>query len=189
MRQQAIQVKFYPATNTKGECFRARCLGGSLVFPFNNEHDHDANEILAAEALLVKMGWHLKNKLSDAGALPNDLTVFTLIERDQYLCGNPDCGQEIEIVGTWKYGQNGAPLWDAQVCKACAAWIVPARLMGMTTEQWSSLREMYAINPDGADDFGEFARRASLEVGYKDVFMIRWQNMTVGIEPDGYRHT
>jgi len=188
MRQQAIQVKFYPATNTKGECFRARCLGGSLVFPFNNEHDHDANEILAAEALLVKMGWHLKNKLSDAGALPNGLTVFTLIERDQYLCGNPDCGREIEIVGTWKAGYNGLPLWPAQVCKICEAEVLPARMMGMTADQFATLREMYGINPDGAGSFVEFVKRAIPEIG-GDAFMICWQNKPVRLDPDGHRHT
>ena len=186
---QAIQVKFYPATNTKGECFRAKCPGGSLVFPFNNRHDHAANESLAAEALSEKMGFHLKNKLSEPGALPDGLTVFTLIERDQYLCGNPECGLEIEIVGTWKSGYNGLPLWKAQVCKTCEAEVLPVRIMGMTAEQFATLREMYGINPDGAASFVEFVERAAPEVAFKDVFMIRWQGDMTGIEPDGRRHT
>ena len=186
---QAIQVIFNQATDTEGEGFTAQCPGGSLEFPFNYRHDFEANEILAAEALLVKMEFHLKNKLSEPGALPDGLTVFTLIERDQYLCGNSECGREIEIVGTWKCGYNGLPLWKAQVCKICEAEVLPFRMMGMTAEQFATLREMYAINPDRASSFVEFVKRASLEVGFKDVFMIRWQGMTVGIEADGHRHT
>jgi hypothetical protein len=188
--RQAIQVKFYPVTD-ENECerFLAQCPGGSLIVPFNYDHDHAANEILAAEALAVKMEFHLKNKLSEPGGLPDGWTVFTLIERDQYLCGNSECGREIQIVGTWKSGYNGLPLWKAQVCKTCEAEVLPVRMMGMTAEQFATLREMYAINPDGADSFVEFVKRAAPEIGFKDVFLIRWQNITVGIEADGHRHT
>jgi hypothetical protein len=187
--RQAIQVIFNQATDTEGEAFTAQCPGGSLEFPFDYDHDFEANEILAAEALSEKMGFHLKNKLSEPGGLPGGSTVFTLIERDKYLCGNPECGREINPVGTWKAGYNGLPLWPAQVCKICEADVLPARLMGMTAEQFATLREMYAINPDGASSFVEFLERASLEVGFKDVFMIRWQGDMTGIEADGHRHT
>ena len=125
---QAIQVKFKPATDTAGEFFIASCPGGSLVFPYDYAHSSLGNEILAAQALLEKMEWHYTHRLSEPGGLPNDITVFTLIERDNYLCGNPECGREIETVGTWKYGANGSPLWDQAVCKVCEPLVLEARL-------------------------------------------------------------
>ena len=96
---QAIQVIFNQATDTEGEGFTAQCPGGSLEFPFNYRHDFEANEILAAEALLVKMGFHLKNKLSEPGALPDGSTVFTLIERDQYLVAIQNAGSKSKLSG------------------------------------------------------------------------------------------
>ena len=128
---QAIQVKFYPATDTEGEYFIASCIGGSLESPYDYEHSWFGNEVLAAQDLLEKMDLHYTHHLSDPGRLPDDTTVFTLIERDNFLCGNPECGREIEIVGTWKHGANGSPLWDRSVCKACEPLVLEARLSQM----------------------------------------------------------
>jgi len=62
----------------------------------------------------------------------------------------------------------------------------------MNRAQLESLYRVFCRDPDGAQSFLEFRRRALLGTAVKPedrYFMIRWCGMWLGIEPDGYTHS
>ena len=58
----------------------------------------------------------------------------------------------------------------------------------MTDAQRKQLFDMYTEDNQGHSSFSEFCNHAQREV-FGDAVLIVWKGMTVGIEPDGYRHT
>ena len=73
---KAIQIKYLPATNTKGSRLKAIAYGGlSLTAPFDYEAT-DGGERNLAEAFCAKYNWSFK-ALHD-GSLPDGSTVFVM---------------------------------------------------------------------------------------------------------------
>lgn len=58
----------------------------------------------------------------------------------------------------------------------------------MTDAQREQLLTMYAEDNQGYRSFDGFLGQVQPELGH-DAVLIVWKGMTVGIEPDGYRHT
>lgn len=73
---QAIQIKYLPATNTKGSRIKAFCYSGSITVGYNYELDEEGRAIEAGYALIEKMGWKLY--VRDYATLPCGDHVLTL---------------------------------------------------------------------------------------------------------------
>lgn len=57
MIHQAIETRYFGATNTKGARIKARAFGGSATVPYDYALDHPENHKAAADALIAKLGW------------------------------------------------------------------------------------------------------------------------------------
>jgi len=77
---QAIEVKYLGETTHHGERFKATAKGGSITLPFNYQLNQRHNELAAAIALVEKMEWsdRLRVSLEHSGVLRNQSRVFTL---------------------------------------------------------------------------------------------------------------
>jgi|TARA_R100001244_G_scaffold580_2_gene1231 hypothetical protein len=73
---QAIQIKYLPATNTKGSRIKAFCYSGSITVGYNSGLDEEGRAIEAGYALIEKLGWKLY--IRDYATLPNGDHVLTL---------------------------------------------------------------------------------------------------------------
>jgi hypothetical protein len=58
----------------------------------------------------------------------------------------------------------------------------------MNRQQLESLHRVFCRDPDGAQSFLQFRRRA-MRATFDTSYMIRWCGMWLGIEPDGYTHS
>lgn len=54
---QAIVTKYLGPTNHRGARVKAQCQAGSIVIPWDDALDTDANHDAAARALICKLGW------------------------------------------------------------------------------------------------------------------------------------
>lgn len=59
--RQAINTKYLGHTNFKGARIIASCEAGKIIMPYKHELNHDENHALAADLLMKKLGWHIKN--------------------------------------------------------------------------------------------------------------------------------
>jgi hypothetical protein len=73
---QAIQIKYLPATNTKGSRIKAFCYSGSITVGCNYALDEEGRAMEAGYALIEKLGWKLF--IRDYATLPNGDHVLTL---------------------------------------------------------------------------------------------------------------
>lgn len=56
---QAIVTKYLGPTNYRGSRVKATCQAGSLILPWDDALDVEANHDMAASALRTKLGWDL----------------------------------------------------------------------------------------------------------------------------------
>ena len=54
---QTIRTKYHGPTNSKGSRISAECEAGRIYVPYNHALDAEGNHKVAAQVLLVKMGW------------------------------------------------------------------------------------------------------------------------------------
>lgn len=54
---QAIETKYLPVSNTKPSRFKATCSAGSIIINYDYAFNYEYNHILAAKALIEKLGW------------------------------------------------------------------------------------------------------------------------------------
>ena len=76
--RQAIEVKYFPPTNTKGSYWKAICAAGSLKMAYNYDIGIDSNAKEACNQLIEKLDWKVK-KFS-CGVLKNGNYVFVITE-------------------------------------------------------------------------------------------------------------
>lgn len=83
---QAIQIKFLPATNTKGSRLKAFCAAGSITVGFHSTEasQPDLQALEVAEMLRAKLGWteEYYGKLH-IGGLPNGDYVAVFEDKDR----------------------------------------------------------------------------------------------------------
>ena len=58
----------------------------------------------------------------------------------------------------------------------------------MNRQQLEALYRVFCRDPDGSQSFLAFRRRA-MRATFDNSYMIRWCDMWLGIEPDGYTHS
>jgi len=74
---QAIQTKIIPYTNYKPMRIKAECFVGKTTVQWNYSLDGEANHILAAKALMDKLGWEFDFV---SGTLKDGSMVHVLIK-------------------------------------------------------------------------------------------------------------
>ena len=76
---QAIQTKFLPATNSRGERIKATCKAASITINWPYGLDNDECFEAAAKSLMNKLGWSEFFRIAAGGVLPNGDYAFTLV--------------------------------------------------------------------------------------------------------------
>ena len=77
---QAIHVRFYGPTNTRGSRYKATCQAGSVSVPSTHSLNPSDNAARAAAALCQKLGWtneHYGDLIE--GGLPDGSYVFLTV--------------------------------------------------------------------------------------------------------------
>jgi len=74
---QAIQTKIIPYTNHKPMRIKAECFVGKITVHWDYSLDGEANHILAAKALMDKLGWEFDFV---SGTLKDGSMVHVLIK-------------------------------------------------------------------------------------------------------------
>ena len=74
---QAIQTKILPYTNYKPMRITAECFVGKIIVQWNYSLDGEENHILAAKALMDKLGWEFDFV---SGTLKDGSMVHVLIK-------------------------------------------------------------------------------------------------------------
>ena len=75
---QAIQTKYLPATNHRGNRIKANCKAGSITIDWPYGLDTDECHESAAKALMDKLDWHRLYQIAAGGQLPNGDYAFVL---------------------------------------------------------------------------------------------------------------
>jgi hypothetical protein len=57
MSGQAIRTKYYPATNHKPSCIRAKCEAGSIRVPYNHSLNLADNHLAAFLEMRGRLDW------------------------------------------------------------------------------------------------------------------------------------
>jgi hypothetical protein len=78
---QAIQTKYLPATNTRGNRIKATCATWSITIDWPYGLDNDECFERAAKALMQKLDWHRLYQIAAGGQLPNGDYVFVLAKK------------------------------------------------------------------------------------------------------------
>jgi hypothetical protein len=76
---QAIQTKYLPATNTRGDRIKATCQAGSVTINWPYGLDNEEAFKSAAQALMDKLDWSELSKIAAGGQLPNGDYAFTIV--------------------------------------------------------------------------------------------------------------
>ena len=71
---QAIQTRFYPATNYRGARIKASCQARSRFYSWNDARNQSDNHTWAAKALATELGWNYGKWIG--GSIPDGSTVF-----------------------------------------------------------------------------------------------------------------
>lgn len=75
---QAIETKYFGATDTKGSRIKATAAAGSVTIGYDYALSPEKNHKKAAFALLLKMGWN--GKFAQGGNVKGDGYVFVNVE-------------------------------------------------------------------------------------------------------------